>query len=308
MTPLTAVDAPYADVTLPIRRLARRVLGLAWPVLALQLLVMTVDLSDRFLVGHVPGAGPEVAQSMLAAQGTAHYIAWFIGSYTVLVTVGATAVVAWSVGAGEYRTAARATHQALILGVLLGTAISYMLAAIAVTAVLARGRAGLQIRLSGFRPDAALMRRILRVSIPAGIDSLSIVGGQLWFLHIVNTLGDTAAAAHGIAIGWEASGYLSGYAFGTAAMTLVGQYLGARQPRWANRAGWTAFALASGFMSVMGAVFYAFAPGMFWLFCQDPGQAPVIEAGVPALRLIAFAMPALASTMILTAALRGAGG
>lgn len=402
MTPLTTADAsPLAP---PIPRLARRVLGLAWPVLALQLLVMTVDLSDRFLVGHVPGAGPEVAQSMLAAQGTAHYIAWFIGSYTVLVTVGATAVVAWSVGAGEYGTAARATHQALILaaivgtvgaavgllfldrlievlglegrsadfaatylrpmlallpfrvievagvaclvgagdtrtglwvqggialtnialawslsrgigswpgmgfvGVPLGTSMSYMLGAFAVTAVLARGRAGLRLHLNGFRPDAALLRRILRVSVPAGIDSLSIVGGQLWFLHIVNTLGDTAAAAHGIAIGWEAPGYLSGYAFGVAAMTLVGQYLGARQPRWANRAGWTAFALACGFMSVMGAVFYVFAPEMFWLFCQDSGQAPVIEAGVPALRLIAFAMPGLASTMIFTAALRGAG-
>jgi Na+-driven multidrug efflux pump len=100
MTPLTAADPMPAP---PIPRLARRVIELAWPVLALQSLVMTVDLSDRFLVGHVPGVGPEVAQSMLAAQGTAHYIAWFIGSYTVLVTVGATAVVAWSVGAKSTR-------------------------------------------------------------------------------------------------------------------------------------------------------------------------------------------------------------
>src|SRR5439155_26355663 len=119
MTPLTAVDAlPAAP---PIPRLSRRVLGLAWPVLVLQLLVMTVDLSDRFLVGHVPGAGSEVEQSMLAAQGTAHYIAWFIGSYTALVTVGATAVVAWSVGAGEWSTAGRATHQALILAAVVGS-------------------------------------------------------------------------------------------------------------------------------------------------------------------------------------------
>jgi Na+-driven multidrug efflux pump len=151
------------------------------------------------------------------------------------------------------------------------------------------------------------MRRILRVSVPAGIDSLSIVAGQLWFLHIVNRLGDTAAAAHGIAIGWEAPGYLSGYAFGTAAMTLVGQYLGARRPDLASRAGWTAFGLGCGVMCVMGAVFYALAPQMFWLFCQDAGQSPVIDAGVPVLQLIAFAMPALASTMVFTAALRGAG-
>src|SRR5438067_7867057 len=120
MTPLTSADALPAAPAIP--RLARRVFGLAWPVLALQLLVMTVDLSDRFLVGHVPGAGADVARSMLAAQGTAHYIAWFISSYTVLVTVGATAVVAWCVGAGDRGTAVRATHQALILAALVGTA------------------------------------------------------------------------------------------------------------------------------------------------------------------------------------------
>ena len=36
-------------------------------------------------------------------------------------------------------------------------------------------------------------------------------------------------------------------------------------------------------------------------------RRPVIEAGVPVLRLIAFAMPPLACTIIFTAALRGAG-
>lgn len=406
MTPPASIDAMFVadDVGSSAPRLARRVLGLAWPVLALQLLVMTVDISDRFLVGHVPGADAAVAQSMLAAQGTAHYIAWFISSYTVLVTVGATAVVAWCVGAGDRATAVRATHQALLLaavvglaggalglaivgplvdllglqgrsaefamtylrpmlallpfrvfevagvaclvgagdtrtglwvqggvalanvplawtlarglgswaglgfvGVPLGTAISYVLGAIAVTTVLAHGQAGLQLTLAGFKPHLSIIRRILRVSIPSGIDSLSIVAGQMWFLHIVNTLGDTAAAAHGIAIGWEAPGYLSGYAFGTAAMTLVGQALGARRPELANRAGWTAFGLGCGVMCLMGLVFYVLAPQMFWLFCQDAKQWPVIEAGVPVLRLIAFGMPALASTMIFTAALRGAG-
>src|SRR5439155_8853957 len=86
------------------------------------------------------------------------------------------------------------------VGVPLGTAISYFFGATAVLIVLARGRAGLLIRLSGFVPDAALIRRLLRVSIPAGADSLSVVAGQMWFLHIVNSLGATAASAHGIAL------------------------------------------------------------------------------------------------------------
>ena len=40
-------------------------------------------------------------------------------------------------------------------------------------------------------------------------DSLSLVAGQFWFLHIVNGLGQLAASAHGIALRWEALGYLS---------------------------------------------------------------------------------------------------
>jgi Na+-driven multidrug efflux pump len=157
------------------------------------------------------------------------------------------------------------------------------------------------------RPDFTLLRRLLRVSVPAGIDSLSVALGQLWFLGLINRLGDVASSAHGIALGWEALGFLSGNAFGIASMTLVGQNLGAGRPALAARGGWTAFALGGGLMSVMGVIFFTLAPWMFALYCPDPDQRPIIDAGVPVLRLVAFAMPTLASSIIFTAALRGAG-
>ena len=130
---------------------------------------------------------------------------------------------------------------------------------------------------------------------------------QLWFLSIVNRLGDTAAAAHGIALRWEALGFLSGAAFGTAAMALVGQNLGAREPARAARCGWTAYAIGGAVMSGMGLLFLVFARPMFRVFCPDPHLSAIVDTGVPALRLIACAMPALASQIIFTAALRGAG-
>src|SRR5207248_5781329 len=141
-------------------------------------------------------------------------------------------------------------------------------------------------------------RRLLRVSVPAAVDSLSVVVGQLWFLSIINGLSDAASGAHGIALGWEALGYLSGMAFGTAAMALVGQNLGAGRPDRAARSGWVAFAMGLTVMVLMGATFFTLAPGMFWLFNHNPEQAPVIAMGVPVLRLVAFAMPALACSMI----------
>jgi Na+-driven multidrug efflux pump len=54
-------------------------------------------------------------------------------------------------------------------------------------------------------------------------------------------------------------------------------------------------------------IFYTFAPQMFALFCPKPEQIPIIEVGVEVLRLVAFAMPPLASAIVFTCALRGAG-
>jgi Na+-driven multidrug efflux pump len=157
------------------------------------------------------------------------------------------------------------------------------------------------------RPHFDLIRRLLRISVPAAIDSLSGVLGQLWFLSLVNRLGDTASSAHGIALRWEALGYLSAAAFGTAAAALVGQNLGAGRPRAASRSGWVAFGLGCGLTCFMGAVFFTLAEPMFALFCPNPDQQPIIAAGVPVLRLVAFAMPPAASYIIFTYALRGAG-
>jgi putative MATE family efflux protein len=381
--------------------IGRAVLALALPALAQQYLHLLVRLSDQFLAGHfvLPPGGDRGAY--LSAMTTAGYLYWFVSSYTVLVSVGSTALVARFVGAGDWAAARRATAQAVLLGlgfglaasaagliwlrdligligptgaaadycvafltplaallafqitesacvaclvgagdtrtglfvlggvavlnvplawglcfgvgpwpglgfvgIALGTGLSHLIGCLAVLVLLARGRSGLKLHLADLAPDRGLMYRLLRVSVPAGVDSLSVAVSQLWFLGIVNRLGNVPAAAHGLAIQIEALGYLAGAAFGTAAMALVGQNLGARNPRRAARGGWVAFAIGCGVMSVMGVVFLVLAGPMFRVFTDVPD---VIAAGVPVLRLIAFAMPALASQIIFTSALRGAG-
>lgn len=441
-----SASVPF-DLVHSSRPLWRIVLTLALPVLAQQLLILSVGLSDRFLAGRLQPLPRDVqahavgnllqtlgsygngvasgvwVQALVAeapweslrqtaarhvayqaAQTTAIYLSWLVNGYTVLVSVGSTALVARFVGAGDRSAAVRVTNQALLLaialgllgtaiglvgldrfvtflqlqgdartfaadylrpliallvfqvieaagvaclvgagdtrtgfwvlggvallnlplawglflgvgplpelrfvGIALGTAISHTLGALAVLLVLARGRAGLRLHAALLRPDWPLLWRILRISLPAGVDSLTIMGGHLWFLSIVNQLGDTASSAHGIALGWEALSFLSGAAFGTAAMTLVGQNLGAGRPAMAARSGWTAFALGCSIMCCMGVLFFTLAPEMFRLFCPHPEQQGLVEAGVPVLRLEAFAEPALAAVMIFLSALRGAG-
>ena len=182
-----------------------------------------------------------------------------------------------------------------------------LLAGIAVLTVLGPRPCRVATAFADFVPDAALLARLLRVSIPAAVDSLSIVGGPiLVFAHRQPTrrpAGQRPRHRHRL---------------GSARLSLgtCVRHRGddARRPESrrppAGPGGpqrLDGLRLGSGVMCAMGAVFYVLAPRMFWLFCQDPKQQPVIDVGVPVLRLIAFAMPALASTMIFTAALRGAG-
>jgi putative MATE family efflux protein len=192
-------------------------------------------------------------------------------------------------------------------GIALGTALAHTAGGLSVLTLLARGHSGLRLRWRLLRPDWSLLYRLLRISVPAGADSFSRVGGQLWFLRIVNGLDAAAQGAHGIAIHLEALSYQSGEAFATATMTLVGQNLGAGQPKRASWSGWVGFLMGGAVMTTMGAIFFVAARPLFTLFCPSEEQKDIINAGVPVLRLVAFAQPALASCNIFTAALRGAG-
>jgi putative MATE family efflux protein len=192
-------------------------------------------------------------------------------------------------------------------GISLGTALSHVAGGIAVIVFLSRRQAGLWIHWRLLRPDWIMLWRLMRVGVPAGIDSIFIALSQLWFLSIVNQLSYAEITAHGIALGWEALSFLSGQAFGIAATTLIGQNLGAGQPGRASRSGWTTFALGGGFMAFMGLIFFQLAGPMFRMYCPHEDQHQAVVEGVPVLRLVAFATPALAATIILTYALRGAG-
>jgi putative MATE family efflux protein len=205
----------------------------------------------------------------------------------------------WLSGGGD------PSHPDAFTGIAIGTAASHAVGGLAVLAILFHGRAGLKLTLPLLKLDFVLLYRLLRVSVPAAFDALSVACCQLMFLSIVNRLGVEEAAAHGIALRWEALGYLAGGALAPTAMAVVSQSLGQKRPELAARGGWSAFAIGCGVMCLMGLLFFVLA----WPMCRlySPNSEHVTEMAVGALRLIAFAMPAVAAWIVLTAALRAAG-
>ena len=77
-----------------------------------------------------------------------------------------------------------------------------------------------------FHVDLSMMRRILRVGIPALIEQIIMRTGVMLYTVIVTSLGDGPYAAHMVAMNIQQVSFMSGMAFGTAATTLVGQCLG----------------------------------------------------------------------------------
>jgi putative MATE family efflux protein len=191
-------------------------------------------------------------------------------------------------------------------GLAYGAAAGYVSTATIIFLRLIIGRYGLRFEWRLLRPDFGLIRRLLRIGIPGGLDVMSISGCQFWFLSIVNRLGNGAAAAHGVAITIESLSYLPGVAFQVAATTLVGQYLGARDERRAVHSVMTASRAALGIMSLSAIGFYL---GADWLAIQFVGRdQPEIAARAAMLvRIVAFGQPPLAILMVVNGALRGAG-
>jgi putative MATE family efflux protein len=193
-------------------------------------------------------------------------------------------------------------------GIAVGTAVAEGVGGLIVLGLLAGGRSGLRLDAGVFRPNGPDIRRILRVSLPATGESLTNILGQLWFLSVINRLGAVSTAAHGVAIRCEAIAFLTITAFAVAASTLTGQYLGAGRPDLAARASRSAWALGTRCLTGLGVVIYGLAGPMFGLFLGGSGgDGEVARVGVPVLRLVAFALPALATISVLSGALRGAG-
>ena len=191
-------------------------------------------------------------------------------------------------------------------GLAIGTAAAYVMGALLVLIVLIRGQSGLQIEIRSLRPTFSMIGRLLKIGIPGGVDVVSIIGCNLWFIALINRLGNEAAAAHNVAIRLESLGFLPGAAFSLAATTLAGQYLGAGDTQRASRSVLLACVTACGIMTTVGIGFY-FGGLQLAGFFLAPEDTSIAVLSAQLLRIAGLAMFPLAIEMVLIGALRGAG-
>lgn len=161
------------------------------------------------------------------------------------------------------------------------------------------------LRLHSLFPQWDMIYRIVCIGFPQAIEVCGVWLVQVYIMRIISSLGDASVGAHNIAVKIESLSFLPGFAVGIASATLVGQYLGARNPRMAVATIWKCTWYALLFMGGMGVVFYLFPELFIYPFAAD-SQA-LVDAARPVVQLFLIAEPVYATMMLFKTSLRGAG-
>ncbi|MCH2161458.1 MAG: MATE family efflux transporter [Phycisphaerales bacterium] len=201
-----------------------------------------------------------------------------------------------------------------VQGIAMGTALSWIFGAAAMVILLLRGVRDLQLLPKRMRFDGEIIWRIVRVGVPTFFEGLAMWLANFVVLRFIGDIairetqetGDAAGlqGAHIIAIQWEAFSFLPGFAMGTAAGALAGQYLGAGNTRLARRAMLACTLVAMVIMGSLGVVFMAFGEPLTRVISD---QAVHLEVVPMLLFICGAAQIFFAITMVLRQGLRGVG-
>jgi len=121
---------------------------------------------------------------------------------------------------------------------------------------------------------------------------------------MINSLGEVATAAHTIANTVESAFYIPGYGMQTAAATLAGNALGAKDNKKMKEfAGMTVFSEVV-LMIISGGLLFVFAPFMMDIFSDS---LEVISLGSVVLRMVAVSEPFYGVSIIIEGMMQGVG-
>lgn len=153
-----------------------------------------------------------------------------------------------------------------------------------------------------FNPD--ILKKAYKIGLPVAVQEIAMCGAMVATTMIVAPLGAVAIAANSFAITAESLCYMPGYGIGSAATTLVGRNVGARNFALAKRYGNICTAMGGIFMGLTGAAMMLLCPFVFMLL------TPVKEVqalAVEVLRIGLLSEALFGVSIVAAGALRGTG-
>lgn len=192
-----------------------------------------------------------------------------------------------------------------ITGAGISTSLSNAAASVLLLAYVLKGDSIVRLNLRNkFRFNRDIMANLVKIGVPASLESLALRVAILIFVKIVAGLGTVVYAAHQIALSILGLSFQPGQGFGIAASSLVGRSLGAGDTKKAEEYAKETRKMGSVVATVIALLFFFFGSDIVSLYSTDP---EIIRNASGALKIIALVQPFQVSQLVLAGALRGAG-
>ncbi|MBE6731999.1 MAG: MATE family efflux transporter [Ruminococcaceae bacterium] len=190
-----------------------------------------------------------------------------------------------------------------VIGAGIASAVSFVLGGIIITVALFRHPL-VSPKGQSFKPDMSVIKPCLKVAFPNALQRFATSLGYVVFAAMVNSLGEISTAAHTIANTVESAFYIPGYGMQTAAATLAGNAVGAKDEKKVKDLSKMILFVEVLLMIFSGAMLFIFAPNLMGIFSKD---AKVIELGTFVLRMVACSEPFYGISIIVEGMMQGMG-
>ncbi len=150
--------------------------------------------------------------------------------------------------------------------------------------VLFSGRTRLKLTMKNFRVDFDIIKRIVRIAVPASVSGIQRGIGQLVITKFIIPFGTVAVAAHTLHQRVEMFILMPGMGLGMGGGVLAGQNLGAGKPDRAEKSVWVALGVVEVWVVIMAVMLLIWAEGVVSIFGPDP---EVVEVTAKFLRIAA---------------------
>jgi putative MATE family efflux protein len=154
------------------------------------------------------------------------------------------------------------------------------------------------------RPDPEILRPCLKIALPNMLQRFATSLGYVAFASMINSLGSVSTAAHTFANTVESAFYVPGFGMQTAAATLAGNTLGAKDKKRMKELISTTLKIEVFLMIISGGLLFAFAPDLMRLFSDDPED---IRLASTVLRMVAVSEPFYGVSIIIEGVMQGVG-
>ena len=192
-----------------------------------------------------------------------------------------------------------------VAGAAVASIFTQAISALAGLIVLFRGNKGIRIRFSQMKFDFKWTKKLFELGLPAGLDQSTRAGAMTVMVMLVTGFGSEMVAAYGVGARILSLVVIPALGFSIATTSLVGQNIGARQVRRAERIGNMSSSIAFFGLSAIGMIFFFFAEPITAFFV--PNDPQVIKDGALFIKIMAPSFGLLGVQQVMNGVFNGAG-